>query len=456
MDNSEKKKIILDDDNVGRLLFKLSTPAMIGMLVMSLYNVVDTIFVGKGVGTLGIAGVAIVYPIQMIVGALGQLFGIGGASLLSRSLGEGDIKKANKTLNNVFNLVLIIGSLITVVGYFKLDDLLILFGATDDILPYAEDYLVFILAGITFHSMAMALNNIVRAEGHAKVAMFSMIIPAVVNIILDAVFIFELNMGIKGAALATLISYIIGLMFLIWFFFSGKSVLTVYFKIDIDKNILYEIFSIGVSSFIRQTAMSMLVIIINNKLAEYGGNVSIAVYGVIMKLAMLIFTPILGIAQGLQPVIGFNYGAKNMIKMKKSLKLAIKSSTIFAFTGTLIILLFPSLFLKMFSNDPELLVESETAIRYMLFAFPTVGFQVMGTTLFQATGKAFQTLLLSMSRQILFLIPLILLLPNYLQLRGVWISFPIADLLAALLTLFMVLKYKHQFTTSYIRVKDEK
>ena len=444
----DKKNLKLADDNIGRLLFNLSTPAMIGMLVMSLYNVADTIFVGKGVGTLAIAGVAVVYPIQMIVGALGQLFGIGGASLLSRSLGEQDFDKANKTLNNVFNMVLIVGFIITIIGYLEIDKLLILFGATEEVLPYAKDYLLYILAGITFHSLAMALNNLVRAEGHAKMAMFAMIIPAVSNIILDAVFIFVLDMGIKGVAIATLISYIIGAGVLILFFFTGKSVLKVYFKIDFRKNILYEILSIGISSFFRLTAMSLLVIIINRKLGEYGGNISIAVYGVIMKLIMLIFTPILGIAQGLQPIVGFNFGARNFAKMKKSLKLATYSSTILALAGAAILISFPKPFLSLFSNDQELISQGSHAIRFMLLGFPAVGFIVSSTTLFQATGKAWQTLLLSVSRQLLFLIPLILILPGYFQLNGIWISFPISDLLSTLLTFTMITKYKHLFRST--------
>ena len=452
----DKNKIILADDNIGKLLFKLSTPAMIGMFVMSLYNIVDTIFVGQGVGTLGIAGVAIVYPIQMIVGALGHLFGIGGASLLSRSLGEDNIDKASSTLNHVVRMVVTLGIIITIIGFYKLDDLLILFGATEEILPYAEDYMFYILAGITFHSLAMALNNIVRAEGHANISMISMVVSAVSNIILDAIFIFGLDMGIEGAALATFIAYIISALGLLLFFFTDKSILKLSLKkIDFDIKLLYEIVAIGVSSFIRQTAMSLLVILVNRRLAEYGGNISIAVYGVVMKLIMMIFTPILGISQGLQPVIGFNYGARNMAKMKKSLKLAIVSSTLFAFAGTLIIFLFPNTFINLFSNDTELVMRSENALRFMLLAFPTVGFQIMGTTLFQATGKPLQTLLLSMSRQILFLIPLILILPDYFQLTGVWISFPISDLLAALLTFFMVMKNKHLFQTKIVEVANE-
>jgi putative MATE family efflux protein len=441
-----EKKNRLADDNVGKLLIQLSVPATIGMLIMALYNVVDTIFIGKGVGTNGIAGVAIIFPIQMIVGAIGQMLGMGGASLLSRSLGEGNREKAQKTLGNVIGAVIAVGSFITLIGYLQQDQLLILFGATETILPYAREYLSIVLAGIVFHSLAMALNNLVRAEGFAKVAMYTMIIAAVSNIILDAILIFGFKMGIRGAAIATLTAYILGAVFLIVFYLSGKSLLTLSFRIiRFNKSILYEILSIGISSFFRQTAMSILVIIINRKLGAYGGNVSIAVYGVVMRIVMLLFTPIIGISQGLQPVIGYNYGAGNMNKMKTSLKLAMLYSTVLTIISTIVLSLFPQPFIRMFSNDPALIQGGKDALRYILLAFPTVGFQVMGTVLFQATGKAFQTLFLTLSRQILFLIPLILILPEYFHLTGIWISFPVADILAASLTLFMLNRYQHQF-----------
>ncbi|MGD8778724.1 MAG: MATE family efflux transporter [Ignavibacteria bacterium] len=452
-----KNKIPLDENNINKLLLKLSMPAIIGMLVMSLYNVVDTIFVGQGVGTNGIGGVAIVFPLQMIAGAIGLMLGVGGASLLSRSLGENNIDKANKTLGNVLSSTIIINLVLTVIGYIFVDELLLLFGVTDKLLPYAKGYLLIILAGLTFQSLSMALNNLVRAEGHAQAAMLTMVIPAVVNIILDAVFIFGFNTGVKGAAFATIISQVIGTILLITFYLSERSELKIQFnKPELDLNIFKEIFLIGISVFIQHTAMSLLVVLINRKLGEYGGNIYIAVYGVVIKLVMLLFTPIIGIAQGLQPIVGFNYGSGNLTKMKKSLKLATIYSTIFALLGTAVVLLFPAIIIRIFSDDPELISKSKYALKFLLLAFPTVGFQVMGTTLFQATGKAYQTFLLSISRQILFLIPLIMLLPNFFQLTGVWISFPIADIMAAMLTFLMIIKYKHYFKASAIRLKTKR
>lgn len=430
---------ILDDGHIGKLLWKLSLPATVGMLVMSMYNVVDTIFIGRGVGTVGIAAVAVAFPIQMIVGAIGQMIGMGGASLLSRSLGEGNAVKANKTLGNAIASVSVFSLAITLLGYLNLESLLKLFGATDSLLPHAREYMVYILAGVLLHGMGMALNNLVRAEGRAGIAMITMILSAVTNIILDAVFILGLNMGIRGAALATLIAYAAGAFFLLTFYLSGRSALRLRLRdIRFEAIIQREILAIGVSSFFRQTAMSLLVIIMNHTLASYGGDLAIAVYGVVLKLIMLIFTPILGISQGMQPVAGFNFGARRFAETRKSLDLAIFASTMVAAAGTIFLLAIPETLLSLFSSDPDLLAMGRDALRFVVLAFPFVGFQVMGTTLFQAMGKARQTFLLSLSRQILFLIPLVLILPRFFRLTGVWISFPIADLFSALLTLWML------------------
>ena len=441
-----QNETVLKDDNIGKLLVKLSVPATIGMLVMSLYNVVDTIFIGKGVGTDGIAGVALAFPIQMVVGAIGMMIGIGGASLLSRSLGEGNIDKAQKTMGNVVGSVMLCGLVFTVIGYAKLDDMLRLFGATETLMPYAREYVSIVMAGVMAHSLAMALNNLARAEGHARVAMTTMIVASVVNVILDAILIFSFKMGIRGAAVATLTAYISAALFLIVFFRSGKSILKLRIAdIGFERSIMKEILSIGVASFIRQTASSLLIILLNRRLGQLGGDISIAVYGVLMRLLMLVFTPIMGIAQGLQPVAGFNYGARNFPNMKKSVKLAMIASTAVAVSGTLVLLLIPVPLLRLFSNDPELIAQGRNALRLVIMAFPLIGFQVMGTTLFQATGKAFQNLLLTLSRQVLFLIPLILIMPRFFHLSGLWVSFPIADILASALTLFMLIQSRHLY-----------
>lgn len=440
------KQNILADTHIGRLLIKLSLPATIGMLVMSLYNIVDTIFIGRCVGTDGIAGVALAFPIQMIVGAVGQMIGIGGASLLSRSLGAGDVEKAGRTMGSVVGAVLVFGGAITLIGYLRLEGLLRLFGATDTLLPYAREYLSIVLAGVMFHSLAMALNNMARAEGRAKIAMTTMLVSAGVNIVLDAVFILLLDMGIKGAAIATLIAQVSAALFLIIFFRSGKSTLKLSIRlIRLDPDVLKEVLAIGIASFIRQAAMSVLIIILNRKLGQLGGDMAIAVYGVVMRLIMFVFTPLIGVSQGLQPIAGYNFGARRFDYMKRSIVLAAAANTVIAVIGTFLLTVFPDAFLGLFSDDPELLRQGRTALRYVIFAFPLVGFQVVGATLFQATGKALQNLLLTLSRQILLLIPLVLILPRFFGLNGIWIAFPVSDILSFLMAVFLVYHSRHLY-----------
>jgi len=438
--------MILSDSNIKRLLFKLSLPATVGMIVMALYNVVDAIFIGHGVGTAGIAGVSLVFPIQMIVGAIGQMVGIGGASILSRALGEKNFTRANQVLGNVIATVAAFSLIITVPGLIFMDEMLILFGASPTLLPYAKEYLVYILLGIFMHSLAMALNNLARAEGKAKIAMTTMLVSALMNIVLDAIFIFGFGMGIRGAAIATLISYIASALFILVYFRSGKSLLRLRIQeIRFDLAIQKEIFAIGISAFVRQAAMSLLMILLNHTLGKYGGDLSIAVYGVVMRLTMLIFTPILGISHGLQPIAGYNFGAKNYAKTRESVKLAMIVSTWIATGGTLVVFLFPEFLLSVFTTDVTLIREGKVALLYIVLAFPTVGFQVMGTTLFQATGKATETFILTLSRQILFLIPLVFILPQFFEITGVWLSFPIADLLSAILTLVMLVPVRNHY-----------
>ncbi len=437
---------ILKDDNIGRSLFKLSLPAMIGMLVMSMYNVVDAIFIGKGVGTMGIAAVAISFPIQMIVGAIGQMLGIGGASLLSRSLGAQDYDTSNRILGNVIISTVLFSLVITIVGFLFTDQVLVFFGSSQTILPYAKEYFIYIVPGILFHSMAMALNNLIRAEGKAKVAMFTMIISSVLNIILDALFIFGFKMGISGAAIATLLAYIAGAIYLALYYLSGRSMLNVkisYLKFDLKIN--KEIYAIGIAVFARQAAMSILVIILNNLLGFLGGDIAIAVYGIVMRILMVMMTPIIGLAQGLQPIAGYNFGAQNYLKTKESVKLAVLVSSILSISATFIIMVFPVALLKLFTNDILLIDQGKTALRLMVLAFPVVGFQIVGSTLYQAIGKAFENLILTLSRQVLFLIPLVFILSHYFKLVGVWLSFPVADILSFLLTLMFLISLNKQY-----------
>ena len=441
-----KNNHILADDNIGKLLFRLSAPATLGMFVMALYNVVDTIFIGHSVGKLGIAGISIVFPFQMFVMAIGQTLGIGGASLISRSLGAGNIEKAEKTLGNVIFSVVIFGISLAIFGSFFIDKILLVFGATETILPYAREYMQIILFGTILFTFLMSSNNIIRSEGKAKVAMGTMIISAVLNIILDPIFIFSFKMGVRGAAIATVIAQFISVIYIVFFFCSGKSVLK--FKlINLKFNIpiLKEVFVIGASAFARQSAQSFLIIVLNNSLGLYGGDISIAVFGVVSKLIRFIIMPIFGIAQGLQPIAGFNYGAKQYGKAWKALKLALFSGVTISTLGSLLVISIPGTLMKIFTNDTLLINEGVHSLKIFILAFPLVGFQVVGATVFQAFGKAIPALFLSLSRQILFLIPLILILPGFFHLDGIWFAFPVSDVLATIVTLMMLYREKKRF-----------
>jgi len=436
---------ILADERVGRLLVSLSTPAMIGMFVTALYNVVDTIFVGRGVGTLAIAGIAIVFPIQMVVMAIAQMLGIGGAAMISIALGAGDYPKAEKTFGNVLMLVVGFGIIMATLGNIFIDDLLRLFGASDTILPYSKDYACIILYGTVFFSFAMTSNSIVRSEGRATVAMTSMLVSAILNIILDPIFIFGFGWGIKGAAWATVISQFTAVIYLLIYFSAGKSSLKIKPKdLLLETKIVTEILAIGSASFLRQISTSIMVIFMNHTLRIYGGDLAIAIFGIMHRILMFISMPIFGIAQGLQPITGFNYGAKRYAKAKRVLHLSIQATTIIGITGAVIIVLFPRILLSVFTTDQNLIEIGSRALRIFIIALPFTGFQVVGTTLFQAIGKARQALELTVGRQVV-LIALVFLLSHWFQLDGIWVAFPLADFLFFFVVLALYLPQLREF-----------
>ncbi len=426
-----KKEHILADDNIKKLLIKLSVPATFGMIVMALYNVVDTIFVGRGVGSLAIAGLSIVFPVQMIVLAFGMMIGIGSASVISRSLGAGDMQKAEKVLANAVTFNLIISVILTIGGLIFIDPLLNIFGVTPTIYPYAYDYMRVILLGTGLYTFAMTSNNIIRSEGQANFAMLTMVIGAGMNIILDPIFIFGFKLGVSGAAWASVLAQFIAVIYIIMFFRSRKS--TLYLKITfagLQYKLLKEIVIIGFSSFARHVSGSLIFIVVNNTLKNYGGDLAIAAYGIIIRLLRFLFMPMFGIAQGLQPIVGYNYGARRIDKVHQVNKIAIKTASLIAFSGFVIIQLFSRLLFNVFTSDPELIDLGSNAIRLMVLAVPLVGFQMVGTVVFQALGKALPALILSMSREIIILIPLVLILPGFMGIDGVWFASPISDVLS--------------------------
>ena len=420
---------ILADSHIGRLLIKLSLPATIGMLVMALYNIVDTIFVGHGVGSLAIAGLTIVFPIQMIVMAVAMMVGMGAASIISRALGANDIARANQTLGNVLLIVVSLGIVVAVGGNLCIDVLLKIFGATPAILPYARDYARIILAGTMLFAFAMTANAVVRAEGRATIAMTTMIVSSVLNIILDAVFIFGFGWGIRGAAVATVVSQLTTDLYLLGFFVRGKGSLKIC-RVGFRPNfkIIREMVAVGSSAFVRQISGSLIAVIVNNTLKFYGGELSIAVYGIVNRILMFVFMPIFGIAQGVQPIVGYNYGARRYAQALRVLHLGIVCTTLIAVAGAFYLEIFPAQIFSFFTNDQQLITLGVRAIRIINIGTALIGFQVIATTLFQSLGMARKALYLTVARQ-LVLIPLVIFLPIPFQLNGVWCAFPLSDLL---------------------------
>ncbi len=436
------KNKLLQSENIPQLLLKLTIPATIGMLVMALYNIVDTIFIGRYIGPKGIAGLSIVFPIQLIVMAFGQLVGMGGASIISRAFGAEDFEKANRTFGNQVISTFFFSALVIIPGVMFPQEILKLFGATDSILPYSLDYYRIVVFNAWLFMFAMMTNNVLRAEGRAKLAMTNMIISAVLNMILDAVFIAGLGMGIKGAALATVVAQGIVVLYFIYHFTFGQS----YFKIRLkylipNFKLLREIYAIGLSAFFRQVSGSLIVVLINNKLASFDTQgIYIAVYGVINRLCSLFFMTMFGIAQGLQPVLGFNYGAKRLHLAKKSIRLAFTWATGVALVSFALIMIVPESLISMFTKDPEVIAKGTYAMRRINLLFPLLGFQIIGAVIFQSLGKATESLILAMSRQVIFFLPALYILSYYFRFDGVWYAFPAADMISVLVTLFFVKK----------------
>ncbi len=431
----------LGHEKIGKLLLNLSAPAIIGMLAISVYNLADTIFVARGVGTWALAGVSVALPIQMLIAAAGMVMGVGASSIISRSLGAGDTQKAEKTLGSMFFLVFLSSAFLTSLGVIFLNPLLKIFGATNEIIPFASDYMKIMFGGSFFSAMAMASNNVIRAEGKAKTAMIVMVSGIILNLILDPIFIFVFHWGVKGAALATVFSYMVSVCIVFFYFFCGRSSLKVRLKnIKFDLPITKEIFKIGSSSFARQASGSVFAMVVNNSLAFYGGSLAIAAFGIVNRALMFTIMPLFGIIQGAQPIIGFNYGAKKYERVRQATFLSIKVATIIASTSFLILMFGSSWIIKIFTNDGELIPLAVKATRLVVLMLPLIGFQVIAGGLYQSIGKARPALFISILRPIILLVPLVLVLPLFFKLNGVWLAFPIADFSAAIITYFMLRK----------------
>lgn len=430
----------MGNEKITPLLFKLSIPAMIGMISNALYNVIDTVFVGHGAGALAIGGLTIAFPFQLVISAFALMYGVGVASIISRKLGENKANEAANAAANAFLLTLITALLIFLFGQIFLNKILKIFGATQDILPYSKDYMRIILFGAPFLSFSMCSNNILRSEGAAKVAMTIMIIGTALNIILDPIFIFVFNLGIKGAAYATVISQIMGSLYGLNYFLRKKS--SLHFKIEYFKLkfvFIKEIVLLGLATFIRQIGTSIMALSVNNMVKIYGGDFAIAAFGMVNRLLTLVLMPIFGMNQGLQPIIGYNFGAKKIDRVKKVLEVAIFYTSIIGLVFSLVALIFPRALLTIFTTNKDLLDVGVVALRVIISTMVLLGIQSCGTTYFQALGNSVASIFLGMSRQFIILIPLVIILPKFFGLVGVWIAFPSADILSSSITLIWLL-----------------
>lgn len=437
----------LSEKPVFSLLLQYAIPAIVAMVASSLYNIIDGIFIGQGVGAGAIMGLAITMPIMNLSAAFGAMVGVGGSTLLSVKLGEKDYNFAAKILGNVITLNCIIGIGLGAVMLLFLDPILRFFGASDYTIPYARDFMVIVLIGNVFTHLFLGLNAMLRSSGKPKKAMKATIMTVIINIALAPLFIFVLHLGIRGAALATILSQLIVLL---WQFklFSNPNEL-IHLRRDtyrLERRIVTGSLSIGLSPFLINLCACLVVIIINKQLVSYGGDVAVGAYGIANRMMFFFVMVVIGINQGMQPIAGFNFGAKHYTRLNQVLKYAITIATGIWIVGFIVCVLLATPVASAFTNDEELLKEAAHALRVMNLVVPIIGFQMITIGFFQSIGKAGISIFLSLTRQLLFLVPLLLILPNFFGLEGIWYSVPIADgtsaITAAIVLIYHMRKFK--------------
>ena len=429
----------LGTKKISKLLIKQAVPATIGILVMSLNMIVDTIFVGQWIGVLAIAAITVVLPIVFLISSIGMGIGIGGSSIISRALGANNPEKAFLSFGNQISLTVILALLFVIIGNIFSVPILNLFGAKGTILPIASEYFGVIIYGVPFLAFAMMGTPTMRAEGKPKFAMYAMMIPAVLNVFLDVIFIKVFDWGMWGAGLATSLSYASCGLYILYFFFSSKSELKIIPKnFKLDFNIVTEIAKLGGVTVVRQGAISILMIVLNYSLYKYGGEISIAVYGIINRVMMFALSPVLGVTQGFLPVAGFNIGANNNARVKETIKKSIYFGSILGTFIFIAIVIFKEEIIWVFTNDATLLTQTPNAMLIAFLVTPIVTLQLIGSAYFQAAGKAMPALVLTLLKQGVFLIPLAYILPIYYGVNGVWWSFPISDTLATIITVWVL------------------
>ncbi len=443
----------LGTEPIGKLLIKQAVPASIGILVMSLNVLVDSIFVGNWIGSIAIAAINVVLPVSFFIAALGMAIGVGGSSIVSRALGSGDKEKALKTFGNQITLTLVVTISMVALGLYFVDDLIPAFGGKGSIFDLAKIYYTIVLYGVPFLALCMMGNTVIRAEGKPKFAMVAMIIPSVGNLLMDYIFIYVMDWGMHGAAWATTGGYLLCFVYIFYFFLSSNSELKIGFAhFLLNAPILKEMGSLGFVTLARQAVTSVTYLLMNNILFNLGGEAMVAVYAIIGRMLMFALFPVFGVTQGFLPIAGFNYGAVKYERVKESIYTAIKYAAYVATLVFIVLMVFPDAITSLFlSSRPNLPIEEQltnafvmehapSAMRWVFAATPIIALQLIGAAYFQAVGKAISALLLTLTRQGFFFIPLILVLPQLMGELGVWLSFPIADVLSTLVTGFYLRK----------------
>jgi putative MATE family efflux protein len=424
---------------IGKLLIKQAVPASIGILVMSLNILVDTIFVGHWIGSQAIAAINVVLPVSFFIAALGMSIGIGGSSIISRALGAKQTSKALKTFGNQITMTIILTFTLVFFGLYHIENIIPVFGGKGTIFEPAKIYYRIVLYGVPFLALSMMGNTVIRAEGKPKFAMYAMMIPSITNLLLDVLLINVMDFGMMGAAWATTGSYILCFVFILWFFISKNSEMKIslpHFKLQ--RSIVAEISNLGSVTLSRQAVVSVTYLLMNNILFDFGGETSVTSYAIVSRMLMFALFPIFGITQGFVPIAGYNYGAKNYDRVKQTIRIAIIYAMVMASLVFVLLIGFPELITRMFTTDALVIEKTPTAMRWVFAATPIIAVQLIGSAYFQAVGKSIPALLLTLSRQGFFFIPLIFILPLWYGELGVWMAFPVSDVLSTLLTAYIL------------------
>lgn len=431
--------IELGTKDIGKLLMQYAIPSIIATTASALYSITDSIFIGHGVGALAISGLAITFPLMNLSAALGTMVGVGASALLSMRLGQKDYDSANKIVGNVFLLILILGVLFTIPVLIFLRPILYFFGASDETMPYAYDFMQIIVSGTIITHLYFSLNAVIRASGEPMKAMQATIMTVVVNAVLNPLFIFVFGWGMRGSAIATIISQVVVLMWQLHFFRQKDNFLTISrSNLRIDRKIALDSITIGMSPFLMNAVSSVIVIIINQGLLKYGGDLAVGAFGIVNRVAMLFVMIVFGLNQGMQPIAGYNYGAKLYDRVLEVLKKSVVFATIVMTIGFLVAELFPQSIVSIFTNNQELIAKSTTGLRIVFIFYPLIGFQIVVSTFFQSIGKAGKAIFLSLTRQVIFLIPFLLILPKYFGINGVWVAMPASDALSIILSFLLI------------------